>query len=296
MDYPFQNYSTIQCVQGYIALMFVLPGSIDAAHELIHRPQTGFRIIGFMNMAVMQFAVYPIEHIYLHHKYVGTKRDPITCPKNKNFYQYTFEAWTSAHRFVFNWSKKAFAVCMLANFTYLGILLAHAMNEYGNWNMAFWKVMVFYGISFGCFAFLELVEYIEHYGLICRDEKDEHKIPEICSWNADINIINNWMIFRFQRHSDHHMNAYKVYTTLELTDKMPKFPFSFLDGSLYGLIPPLWYYIMNPYVDEVLENKPISKGHRKFVYYLVMFSSTFVVLNSLKDAFLVYQVNSGGAL
>ena len=178
IDYPFKDYTTYQCVQAYIALMFLLPGSIDAAHELIHRPQTGFRIIGFLNMAVMQFSVYPIEHIYLHHKYVGTKKDPITSPKNQNVYFYTIQAYFSAHKFVFNWSKKAFAVCMLANLTYLGLLFFYGIQSHGDWNIALWRVFVMYGVSFGCFAFLELVEYIEHYGLICRDEKeDEGKIP-----------------------------------------------------------------------------------------------------------------------
>ena len=105
----------------------------------------------------MQFSVYPIEHIYLHHKHVGSTKDPITSPKNQNFYFYTIQAYISAHKFVYKWSKKAFAVCMLANFTYLGILLLHAMNEHHDWNIALWKVFVFYWISFGCFAFLELI-------------------------------------------------------------------------------------------------------------------------------------------
>jgi hypothetical protein len=48
------------------------------------------------------------------------------------------------------------------------------------------------------------------------------------------------------------MNAYKIYTTLELTDKMPRFPFNFVEGAFIALIPPLWFYVMNPYVDEVI--------------------------------------------
>ena len=84
-------------------------------------------------MAVLQFSVYPIEHIYLHHKMVGSKGDPITSPKNKHFYQYTIQAMISAHKFVFGWSKKAFAVCMLSNLTYLVVLFSYAMSQVGNW-------------------------------------------------------------------------------------------------------------------------------------------------------------------
>ncbi len=59
------------------------------------------------------------------------------------------------------------------------------------------------------------------------------------------------------------MNAYKMYTTLDLTKKMPKFPFSFLDGAMLSLFPKIWYHIMNPLVDEVIEGKAVPKEHYK---------------------------------
>lgn len=96
---------------------------------------------------------------------------------------------------------------------------------------------------------MEMVEYIEHYGLVYRSDEKAKPITEICSWNSNENELINWFIFRFQRHSDHHMNAYKVYPTLDLTDKMPQFPFDFVTGMILCLIPPLWWHIMNPLVD-----------------------------------------------
>ena len=154
---------------------------------------------------------------------------------------------------------------MLANLAYVGILFAHAMNEYGDWWMALWKVMVFSGISLGCVVFLEFIEYIEHYGLIYRDDKDEDQITELCSWNPEVDVVTNLLLFRSHRHSDHHMNAYKIYTTLEMNDKMPVFPFSFFDGSVFCIIPQLWYFIMDPYVDEAVEGKKVDKRHDKLI-------------------------------
>ncbi len=83
-------------------------------------------------MALFQFTVYPTEHLYLHHKYVGTDKDPITSPKNQTLYMYTIKAFFSAHKFVFNYNIKAFAVCMLTNWLYLGILFFHAFRELGD--------------------------------------------------------------------------------------------------------------------------------------------------------------------
>jgi len=63
---------------------------------------------------------------------------------------------------------------------------------------------------------LELVEYIEHYGLVITDSKDKSYIQLHSSWNSDDNLILNWFSFKFQRHTDHHMNAYKYYSTIDL--------------------------------------------------------------------------------
>jgi alkane 1-monooxygenase len=281
VTYPFKDFTWIQCWQLYVTLLFIVPASIDAAHELIHRPQMGFKAVGFVNMALFQFSVYPYEHLYLHHKFVGTDKDPITSPKNQNFYVYTIRAFVHAHKFVFSKNKKMFALCMGTNWLYLGVMFVHALSEHGNWQQALWKVGVFVGIGLGAFAFLEVIEYIEHYGLVYRSDKDEEGVAEVCSWNADENMLNNWLIFRFQRHSDHHMNAYKIFTTLELTEKMPKFPFNFLEGAFIAIIPPLWYHIMNPYVDEVLEGKPVNKSHRKLTKYVKESVYLLLVANSL---------------
>lgn len=64
------------------------------------------------------------------------------------------------------------------------------------------------------------------------------------------------------------MNAYKIYTSMELTDQMPRFPFNFIEGSFLALFPPLWFFMMNPYVDEVLDKKEVPSSHRKTVFWI----------------------------
>jgi alkane 1-monooxygenase len=199
---------------------------------------------------VFLFNVYPIEHIYLHHKYVGTDKDPITSKKNYSLFPYIVRAYFSAHKFVFNYSKSIFLGCISLNAAYLFGIYFTGLAEYGGDSaLAFEKLSFFLWLSFGGFMGIETIEYIEHYGLIFREGIDKKAINELSSWNSDENMLQNWMVFRFQRHSDHHMNAYKYFTTLELTDKMPRFPFTFGEGFYLASISPLWYYIMNPFVD-----------------------------------------------
>ena len=161
---------------------------------------------------MFQFTVYPIQHVYLHHKAVGTKEDPITCPKNTGVYYYTLNAFISAHKFVFNYDVAKFAACMLANWTYVGILVYFSYKQYQDWNQALWKVAFFLGVGLACYVTFEAGQYTEHYGLIYRDK--DGFINEKCSLNTDYNYIGNYILWRVVRHSDHHMNAYKIYSSL----------------------------------------------------------------------------------
>jgi alkane 1-monooxygenase len=268
LHFPYLQYTGIEYFMAVFSTVLLITPSIDASHELIHRPEFFFRVIGFLNMTVFWFNVYPIEHLYLHHKYVGTEKDPITSKKNYSLFFYIIRAYFSAHKFVFQYSKLIFLGCVALNLAYLSAIYLHGVSEYGSYELAWDKLHFFIWLGFGGFIGLEIIEYIEHYGLIFREDIDKKAINELSSWNTDGNIIHNWMIFRFQRHSDHHMNAYKYFSTLELNDKMPKFPITFNEGLYLSFISPLWYYLMNPFVAEQLENKKVDPSHIKFVYFI----------------------------
>ena len=69
-----------------------------------------------------------------------------------------------------------------------------------------WLGLAFFlGQSFAALTLLEIVNYIEHYGLTRRhlgEGKYEHVLPRH-SWNADLKA-SNWLLINLQRHSDHH--------------------------------------------------------------------------------------------
>jgi alkane 1-monooxygenase len=59
--------------------------------------------------------------------------------------------------------------------------------------------------ALGSIFYLEAINYIEHYGLLRkRNEKGEYeKVTIRHSWNAP-HRISNYLLFKLQRHSDHH--------------------------------------------------------------------------------------------
>lgn len=94
-------------------------------------------------MTVFFFNVYPFQHIYVHHKNVGTSKDPITSPKNMNLYYYTLRVVYTAHKFTFQYSRAIFIGCMALNASYLGTLYLLACGEYADHGEAVGKVMFF---------------------------------------------------------------------------------------------------------------------------------------------------------
>ena len=59
---------------------------------------------------------------------------------------------------------------------------------------------------------LETINYVEHYGLLRKKDKNGNyeSVKYIHSWNAP-QVMSNYLLFKVQRHSDHHANSYKPY-------------------------------------------------------------------------------------
>ena len=78
------------------------------------------------------------------------------------------------------------------------------------------KVIAYFTLqSVVAFVLLEVVNYIKHYGLQRKTEGGKREaFGMMHAWNAD-NIATNSMLANLQRHSDHHMHAWKPYPTLE---------------------------------------------------------------------------------
>ena len=97
--------------------------------------------------------------------------------------------------------------------------------------------------------FAEMVNYIEHYGLLRRlDENGIHEsINKMHSWN----YLSGSVLIRLQRHSDHHAHKFRPYQILRRMDDAPYMPYEYLHCYMISLIPPLWFYIMNPRVQSV---------------------------------------------
>ena len=118
---------------------------------------------------------------------------------------------------------------------------------FGLSGMIYFLIVAFMGM-----IVLETINYIEHYGL--ERNKNEsgnyERVMPYHSWNSN-HIIGRLMIFELSRHSDHHFKASRKYQILKSYDDAPQMPTGYPGMMILSLIPPLWFYVMNPRVDKV---------------------------------------------
>ena len=93
----------------------------------------------------------------------------------------------------------------------------------------------------------ETINYVEHYGLLRKILPGG--IPESVkithSWNAPQVVANN-VLFKLQRHSDHHANAYKPYQVLDSLAESPMLPYGYSVALILAVVPPLWFRVIDP--------------------------------------------------
>ncbi|MCB0492997.1 MAG: alkane 1-monooxygenase [Cyclobacteriaceae bacterium] len=259
---------------GFIISFSLVTGGIGitVAHELGHKKSALERFYGKMLLMTVSYMHFYIEHNRGHHVQVATLEDPATSRKNEAFYMFWlrsvfmgyFHAWKLE---IESLKRKGLSAFSLKNqmiwFALLPVLfcglLTFIFSPVGTIN---WQVpLFFFAQSFFAFTLLELVNYVEHYGIL-RKERDgkPERVNPLHSWNSS-HVISNFFLFQLQRHSDHHANAIKRYQVLNHYDYSPQLPFGYPTMIIIALVPPLWFYMMNPRLEEwegKIYNQPIA--------------------------------------
>lgn len=226
------------------------------AHELMHQRTKLERWLGDLLMASVLYSHFRSEHLLVHHIHVGTPKDPVSARYNEGFHRFFLRVLRQSPVSAFRAEK-----AMLAR---KGLPWHHPSNPFwrywalqagmlalalilGGWEGIMWLIVqAFFAISF-----LELTNYVEHYGLTRKHLENgryEHVQPHH-SWNAS-HRVTNWLLINLQRHSDHHYKPSRRFPLLQTyTDaEAPQLPFGYPVMTLMALVPPLWRRRMNPRV------------------------------------------------
>lgn len=236
---------------------------ITVAHELGHKKSSLERTYGKILLMTVCYMHFYIEHNRGHHVTVATPEDPATARKNESFYAFWIRsvfggyahAWKLERESLKRNNKAAvsihnemvwFAILPLIFCALLTIgfsLFLHRIT---------WEIPVFFfAQSFLAFTLLELVNYVEHYGIVRKEISPGRyeRVNPVHSWNSS-HMLSNFFLFQLQRHSDHHAYAYKRYQILNHYDVSPQLPFGYPTMIIMALVPPLWFNLMNKRLEE----------------------------------------------
>lgn len=224
---------------------------ITLAHELMHK-KSGLQ--QFMSKALLSMVCYGhfiIEHVRGHHVKVATPEDSASAKLGESVYQFLPRTIIGSFK-----SAMQLELCRLRN---------KQFSPYSYHNQFWWIILVPVLIATLCFfigglsllfffllqsavaiLMLELVNYIEHYGLQRQKlpNGQYEKVSPCHSWNAN-HWLSNMLLFHLQRHSDHHTYGGRPYQILRHMDESPQLPSGYLGMMFLALFPPLWHYVMD---------------------------------------------------
>jgi alkane 1-monooxygenase len=249
---------------------------INYSHELMHQKSKQERWMSDILLASVLYSHFRSEHLLVHHRYVGTSRDPVTARYNEGF-----------HRFF----PRVLVQCWVSAFKAEKAMLARKGLPWTDSSNPFWKywalqasflvlafligglggVILFLVQAFVALWQLELTNYVEHYGLTRKylgDSKYEHVQPRH-SWNA-AHKASNMLLINLQRHSDHHYKPDRRYPLLQnyTEAEAPQLPFGYPVMTALAMVPPVFQKIMNPrvkrwrqmYYPEITDWHPYNKA------------------------------------
>ena len=228
---------------------------INVSHELLHKNNRFERMLAWLLLTNVNYCHWMEEHETGHHANVATPQDPATSNEGETVYSFlprTFVGgWKSSCELeqkrllkegIDRWyTPKNRVIKGVIGSAFWAAILARINN-----NML--AIPLFYAQGVLSALLLEVVNYIEHFGLQRRRDPvtgNYEPVDPRHSWNAP-NRLSNTILFKLQRHSDHHTFASRPYEILRNFVESPQMPCGYVGMFVLAMFPPAFFYIMNP--------------------------------------------------
>jgi alkane 1-monooxygenase len=248
--------STLDSLGLALTVAMVSGIAINTAHELGHKRASMERWLSKVALAQSGYGHFFIEHNRGHHVRVATPEDPASARLGESFYAFLPRTVLGSLRSAWGLERVRLARLDSSPWTFRNDIL-------GAWAMSvvlFAALIAVFGVvvlpylllqaAIG-FSLLEVVNYLEHYGLLRQRREDgryERTRPEH-SWNSN-SAASNVLLYHLQRHSDHHANPIRRYQALRHVEEAPQLPTGYAGMILLAVIPPLWRRTMDHRVLE----------------------------------------------
>ncbi|MCB1516730.1 MAG: alkane 1-monooxygenase [Hyphomicrobiaceae bacterium] len=224
-------------------------GGVNVAHELVHRLDSKFNmIVGRWLLAFTWDTGFSLEHVYGHHRNVGTEADPATAKRGEYIWAFVprsivgqffaalkIDRDRMARKGIKNrfynsvfWRGQAMTLVVIAVYTYMmgpfGILISLYSGAIGK-------------------VYLEIVNYIEHYGLV---RIPGTRVEPRHSWDS-YRRLSTGMTYNLPLHSFHHRFATRPFWELQHSEgEAPVLPRGYMPMILTSFFPGPWKKLSEP--------------------------------------------------
>ncbi len=245
------SWNVFTATGAYVSLgMYYGMAGVNVAHELVHRTDKPFdRLVGKWLLAFTWDTGFAIEHVHGHHRNVGTELDPATARRGEYIFAFvlrsTIGQWKAARKIEQERLKrKGLPNTPWTNRFWRGQYMTGAVILF---YMAF--LGPFWGLVMCAFSgaigkiYLEVVNYIEHYGLVRIPGKP---VENRHSWDS-YRRVSSGMFYNLQLHAHHHRVATRRYWELEQAGgTAPVLPYGYMGSIFASFVPPIWKRVITP--------------------------------------------------
>jgi alkane 1-monooxygenase len=239
--------STVVAAAIGAGYFYALAG-VTVAHELTHRVTSPLALM--WARALLAFTLNPTfetYHVHGHHRNVGSWHDPATARRGE--YVLVFVARTVLEQSVAGWyleaerlRRKGLATWSWHNRVLGGLVCSLAILAAAAVIAGVAGMLVFLAAAVFGRIIHEMVNYVQHYGLV---RADGAPIETRHAWDS-CRLVSNALHYNLPRHADHHMFASKPFWELDLAADAPMLPHGYQTMSLIALYPPAWRRAINP--------------------------------------------------
>eukprot|EP00347_Sterkiella_histriomuscorum_P016416 403353267 len=256
----------------------------------MHKKQMKDKVLAFIIYLKAFYTQYIPQHVKIHHKMVATTEDTTTSylgeSVNQFFLRTVSRTFKAAWKIEFDrLTREGKSPYDLFNNTFIQSQICHiALFLTIYWIFGTYALTYHLIHSIVVISMQEGVNYLQHYGLMRK--KDSQGIYESVkmkhSWDAPY-FFTNYMLFKNERHADHHTNSYKPYQMLSAYPENPTLPFGNAISLPMAFITPLWQKVINPIAiafnkDEKIDVKILEQNEKIKKIFITATSIVFTIL------------------